>query len=97
MKIRNINGTSDNQCSCGSWFAHWAEFSGQAKPTVCPARGCLNTFLVGAHVQKGGISDDKKWYIYPLCGEHNRYRGELEVSSAFNLVSASKAETCERR
>ena len=96
MKIRNINGTSDNKCSCGSWLTHWGAFSGQSIPTVCPAKGCLNTFLVGAHVQRGGGSLDQKWYIYPLCGDHNQHRGELEVSIAYNLVSANKKETCER-
>ncbi len=23
MKIKNINGTSDNTCTCGSWLKHW--------------------------------------------------------------------------
>lgn len=96
MKIRNINGTSQTRCSCGSWLKHWENFSGQTRPLYCPAEGCLRTDLEGAHVQKGGRSTDQKWYIYPLCKEHNKYKGELEVSDAFRLVSANKSETCER-
>ena len=93
MKIRNINGTSDTTCSCGSWLAHWERFSGQSTE-FCQADGCLNKDLVGAHVQKGGGSTDQKWYIYPLCNAHNRPSGELEVSSSYKLVSANKSETC---
>jgi len=96
MKIRNINGTSDTTCRCGSWLAHWKKFSGQTAPTYCPAGGCMKTDLVGAHVQKGGGSTDQKWYIYPLCGDHNKHKGELEASDSYALVSANKKETCEK-
>lgn len=96
MWIRNINGTSDTICRCGSWLKHWQNFSGQATPPHCPASGCFRTDLLGAHVQKGGGSTDLKWYIYPLCADHNRYPGELWVSDFYKLVSANKRETCER-
>jgi len=95
MKIRNINGTSDNNCSCGSWIAHWKKFSGQSTD-YCQATGCLKKDLVGAHVQKGGTSTDQKWYIYPLCGDHNKHKGELDVSDSYALVSANRKETCEK-
>jgi hypothetical protein len=96
MKIRNINGTSHTHCVCGSWLAHWENFSGQTKPFYCPAIRCINTDIVGAHVQKGGQSTDQKWYIYPLCTDHNNHSGELEVSDSYNLVSANKKETCQK-
>jgi hypothetical protein len=28
MTVYNINGTSDNTCKCGSWLAHWKNYSG---------------------------------------------------------------------
>lgn len=96
MKIRNINGTSDTTCKCGTWLKHWEKFSGQTRPTYCPVGSCIRTDLVGAHVQKGGGSTDQKWYIYPLCNAHNQHTGELEVSDAYKLVSANKKETCEK-
>lgn len=96
MKIRNINGTSDTTCRCGSWLNHWKNFSGQTLPSYCPANGCLNKDLLGAHVQKGGESLDQKWYIYPLCGSHNKHTGELQVSDGYKLVSANRKETCDR-
>jgi len=94
MKIKNINGTSQTTCSCGSWLKHREKFSGQTA-TYCPAGSCIHKDLVGAHVQKAG-SSDSKWYIYPLCNEHNQSTGELEVSDAYKLVSANKKETCEK-
>lgn len=95
MKIRNINGTSDTKCRCGSWLAHWKKFSGQYIE-YCQANGCIKKDLVGAHVQEGDGSTDQKWYIYPLCVDHNSYNGELDVSDSYELVSANKKETCEK-
>ena len=92
MKIQNINKTSDNICSCGSWLNHWKKFSGQTV-IYCPASSCHKTDLVGAHVQKANSSDNK-WYIFPLCNSHNQHSGVLEVISNYNLVSANKSETC---
>ena len=39
MKVTNINGTSEYDCSCGSWLKHWEKFNsaGQSKPYLCPA------------------------------------------------------------
>ena len=93
MKIRNINGTSDNNCSCGSWLKHWENFSGQTTD-FCQALGCLEQDIVGAHVQRGGGCTDQKWYIYPLCSKHNCHSGELVVSDSYLLISANKSETC---
>jgi len=95
MKIKNINGTSQTTCSCGSWLKHWEKFSGQTV-TYCPVSACLKKDLVGAHVQKGGGSTDQNWYIYPLCNAHNQSTEELEVSDSYKLVSANKKETCEK-
>ncbi len=92
MKIKNINGTSQNTCVCGSWLKHWKKFSGQSTD-YCPVVTCLEKDLVGAHVQKSD-SFDNKWYIYPLCSVHNQGTGVLEVSDAYKLVSANKNETC---
>ena len=94
MKIKSIDGTTDSPCSCGSWFEHWKKFSRQTI-TYCPAEGCLNTDLVGAHVQKAD-DPDNAWYIYPLCSAHYMHSGELHVSDSYVLVPASKRETCEK-
>jgi hypothetical protein len=54
-KIRNINGTSQKKCNCGSWLKHWEKFSMQTA-SFCPVENCLEMDLNGAHVQK----DDSK-------------------------------------
>ena len=92
MKIRNINGTADTACACGSWMRHWEKFSGQ-KTTFCLAVGCVGKDLIGAHVQNADAWDDT-WHIYPLCNFHNQKSKELEVSDGYKLVPADKAETC---
>jgi len=95
MKIKNINGTSQTTCACGSWLKHWKNFSGQSIPSYCPVTKCVEKDLMGAHVQKANSSDDK-WYIYPLCSAHNKSTEVLEVSDVYKLVSANKKETCEK-
>jgi len=94
-KVKNINGTSDNTCKCGSWLKHWEKFSGQTT-TYCTEKSCLETELLGAHVQKAD-SIDNNWYIIPLCKTHNKSTGTIDISDTYTLVSANKKETCEKR
>ena len=94
MKIKNINGTSDTTCKCGSWLKHWEKFSGYTI-TFCPEKSCLKKDLVGAHVKKA-TGNDNKWYIVPLCSAHNKSTGEIEISDSTTLVSANKSETSEK-
>ena len=94
MKVKNINGTRDNTCKCGSWLDHWKTFSGQSVPTYCPEEKCTQKPEVGAHVQKDSSTDDS-WYIIPLCKTHNGETGEsLTVSDSVTLVSANVSKTC---
>lgn len=96
MKIKNINGTSDNSCKCGTWLDHWKKFSGQSLPTDCPEVSCRNSPEVGAHVQKD-LSSDSSWYIVPLCKTHNKAAETLAISDSIKLVSANVAETCGKK
>jgi len=95
MQLKNINGTSQLQCRCGSWLNHWKNYGGGTIPTYCPVSGCYNKDLVGAHVQKAD-GWDYNWYICPLCNEHNKSTVALTVPDATILVSANKKDTCER-
>lgn len=93
MKVKNINGTSDNTCSCGSWLDHWKKFSRQSL-TYCPVKDCLGKIEVGAHVQKDSATDSS-WYIIPLCEKHNGETGKsLSVNDTVTLVSANVSKTC---
>lgn len=92
MKIKNINGTSGNNCSCGSWLKHWRKFSYYDK-TYCSEVSCTNQDLVGAHVQKN--TSDMSWYIVPLCQTHNKSKEILDVGET-TLISANINLTCKK-
>ncbi|USE34577.1 hypothetical protein [Endozoicomonas sp. SCSIO W0465] len=93
VRVRNINGTSDHDCRCGSWLKHWELFS-KEKASLCVEESCTNEATVGAHVQKIS-SYDNDWYIIPLCKHHNNLRGEeIELYGSPTLVSANVSETC---
>jgi len=92
MKIKNINGTSQYTCRCGSWIEHWEKFSGQ-RALYCAGIGCMEMNPIGAHVQKAD-GYDSNWYIVPLCNKHNLGGGELEIPDGTALVSANRTETC---
>jgi len=93
-KVKNINGTSQNICSCGSWLQHWGNFSNQTTK-YCIEKSCINKDLVGAHIQKAN-STDQNWYIIPLCKTHNASTEEIEISDSYKLVSANKNLSCEK-
>ena len=94
MRVKNINGTSDNTCKCGSWLLHWIKFSSSNRiPTCCAEASCINTKqLLGAHVQKDG--SDQKWYIIPLCAKHNTQKDAMDVKIGTEFASANTKETC---
>lgn len=93
MQVKNINGTSERDCKCGSWLEHWKKFSRAALPSWCCEKSCISKPTLGAHVQKDDPSD-RGWYIVPLCDEHNKQRTSLELSEAAILVSANVGHTC---
>ncbi len=97
MKVKNINGTSQNVCKCGSWLEHWKNYSGQLLPEYCVEKSCLNKKKVGAHVQKDSATD-KSWYIVPLCKDHNKTTVKsLELIASIKLVSANVSATCGKK
>lgn len=93
IKVKNINGTSDNSCQCTSWLEHWRIFGGDNKSVTCSKNFCVKKADVGAHVQKSN-NGTNKWYVIPLCYEHNKESGEMVVSENTVFVSANVSETC---
>jgi len=94
MRVKNINGTSQNVCRCGTWLQHWRNFSGQYTVT-CRALSCPRSDISGAHVQKENSNDDR-WYTVPFCALHNHSSYSVELETGTALVSANKKETCEK-
>lgn len=92
-KVRNVVGSSNDDCKCGTWLKHWENYSNQETPDYCIVANCLEKDLVGAHVKKFD-SADKNEYIIPICQKHNRSSEVLTVSDDYDLVSANVSETC---
>ena len=94
MKVKNIKGTSDNDCTCcSSWLKHWKNNSGQPLPKHCSEVNCTNSPEVGAHVMKDDSSDDH-WYIIPLCKKHNAKSAEMTIVDT-ELVPVYKTKKCD--
>ena len=93
LRVRNLNGTTQAVCSCGSWLVHWENFSGKIAMD-CSLSHCRRTATVGGRVQKASPTD-KTWYIIPLCDECNQKRGrDLLIPDSIVLISADVEETC---
>ena len=68
-KIRNMRGTSNLGCSCGTWIDHYHNHSA-TKATGCSVAGCDGPAALGAHVYYAdGI--DPSQYIVPMCHQCN--------------------------
>lgn len=94
MKVKNINGTTQNVCKCKSWLKHWENYSSQSLSKYCAEKTCTGKPEIGAHVQKD-TTKDKSWYIVPLCKTHNNKTGDsLELISTIKLASANVSTTC---
>ena len=79
MYVKNVNGSGRYSAPSGysSWLEYWEANAGR-EVTFCGAHGCLDTDLVGAHVQKA-YSNDTTWYIVPLCRSCNQRTDTFEV------------------
>ena len=95
--VRNLNGTSKNQCECRSWLRHWKNYTGSGR-TLCAVVPCGREAEVGGHVQIDDWRSDFSWWIVPLCKQHNHYRNtrEMYLDKRTELVSANVARTCSR-
>jgi hypothetical protein len=92
MKVRNVPGTSNRSCKCVSWIDHWHKFSPGAA-TICKAKGCSRSDIVGAHVKKCNSPDNSE-YIVPFCKFHNKQEGCIEINDFVSLAPANQNFTC---
>ena len=94
MRLRNLNGTGENTCGCGSWLTHWEKHA-ETIGLMCSVAGCGQVAEVGAHVQREGLLAGDEWFIVPLCPRHNAARGAtIVVHDDTILVPANVADTC---
>jgi len=93
MLVKNIKGTADRTCNCGTWLAHWERFAG-VRAMYCGVLSCLSEAEVGAHVVKEG-GTDKAQYIVPMCKKHNAESNKsIVLSSHIVMIPANISVTC---
>lgn len=89
MYIHNVKGSSkistDPPKPYESWLSYWEDKANcRLDPNIyykCPACGkaTLRKDFDGCHVQKAN-SDDKSWYIVPLCSSCNHRTDTFDVN-----------------
>jgi hypothetical protein len=89
MFVKNVSGSSRFAKPRGydSWLDYWKAQTGE-NPYFCTADNCLGADLVGAHVQKA-YSDDKSWYIVPLCSACNKRTDTFNVKTTLVPVPSN--------
>jgi hypothetical protein len=90
--VKNLRGTSELSCKCGTWLRHWERGSGRSA-AICWVSGCAKSPDAGAHVKKVGTGDEAR-YIVPMCQAHNMTDETLTLSDGAPLVPANKQKTC---
>lgn len=78
IPVKNLNGTSDNlPVGFNSWLEYWSvntnnlQLYNKGINFTCANLNCNETAVDGAHVQIVD-SEDKTWYIIPLCRKCNK-------------------------
>ncbi len=100
LVVKNLNGTSDNKCKCGSWIAHWSKYNPfGSERAICVVSGCSNDARAGAHVQLKNEGTDNSWYIVPFCSAHNNHMNTDEMPlkpgvTIAHLARANVSLTC---
>lgn len=80
-------------CACGSWKAHWENFSNKRWTEKCSVKGCDDEATLGAHIINSNVSGE---WIAPFCDSCNKTSEEFSLKLGTALVSANKKLTCEK-
>ena len=93
MVVRNVKGTGERTCSCGSWLMHWQRFAG-VKAIYCGVFECVNPAELGAHVVKDAEADGAEC-IVPMCKYHNALTEVLHpLARHVMMMTANVSKTC---
>lgn|ERR1035438_3639052 len=107
MVVKNLNGSPQTVCGCGSWLNHWRRYG---KPSAafaqrqrCAVVVCDHPIELGVPVQKEvldgvrvlGMRGDASWYVLPLClACSQKPESALMVDDGCGLAPTSLQETC---
>ena len=85
--------SSPPTCGCGTWIRHW-ENNNNEKLDKCCALGCFHKADRGGHILRED-TNNKKWYIIPICASHNNQFGkEFSISDKADPVPIGKTSKC---
>lgn len=72
ITMKNLNGTSDKNCSCGSWLGHWKKFAKTSTTPKCHVQGCESQAEVFARFPADpllGSMNDLHVYLCVFAGK----------------------------
>lgn len=92
VKVKNMHsGSKDAPSGYDSWIDFWKKKKGKIGTIYCANTECDRIAEHGGHVIKVN-SDDKSWYIVPLCVKCNENKDEKFIFTvdSSDLVRASQ-------
>lgn len=89
----NKGGTGGRSCNCGSWKKHWLNSTKVSWPSSCSVSGCSNSPTLGGHIINSNVTGEK---IVPMCDSCNKLITSFNLKGGVTLVSANKADTCDK-
>jgi hypothetical protein len=94
LLVTNIHTIGSSFCGCVGRLDHWRRAMRYVGYPACSVSNCREMAILGAPVEKYG-SDDRTWYIVPLCTTHAS--GEvLPIRDEAPLASAVVQRSCGR-
>ena len=88
MQYKNLKDTFDNKSKESTWKKHWEKYSEKKWPENCVVEHCSNKATLGGHIKKYN-SNDRKWYIAPICASCNGKDNEIFNIDSSNVVYAN--------
>ncbi len=85
----NKVGTTERDCSCGSWMNHWVKMTGKAWPMTCSVEGCDEKATLGAHVYHANVEGER---IVPMCAGCNKKGEKFNLKGGTSVPSARRDE-----
>jgi hypothetical protein len=97
VRIKNVVGTGERTCKCGSWLKHWEKLS-RKSAYLCSVEKCTEKATAGAHITRPNAKNEDYIthpYIVPMCSEHNGKHGaEYNSKPNTTFVWANVSKTC---
>lgn len=95
MLVTNVGISGSSFCGCDGRLNHWRRAIRYVGYPECSVSDCHETATLGVPVEKYE-SDDRTWYIVPMCARHNASNNALPVRDSARFASAIVQRSCGR-